>query len=153
MGRYVVATHQMWIQNFHIKNTHQFLPCELREESLRCHQLCKLNCRWWSQTQRIPHIGSRGQYQTQLEIHRTTSYRPDIKVKDLCLDFWGLPSPVGSVCCLWEMEVSLVDHIQHKGWSVSHDTVGLYGGLFWKACVNTRNQKKNQNSSPLIQYY
>lgn len=55
------------------------------------------------------------------------------------------PSPAGSACCLWETAVSSGDHIRHKGWSVSRDIAALYGGLFWKACANTRSQEREES--------
>lgn len=57
---------------------------------------------------------------------------------------WGscdLPFRVGNGYYLGEMEVSLVGHIQHKGWSVFHGSAAPYDGLSWKAYADTKKNK------------
>lgn len=61
-----------------------------------------------------------------------------VQVGDVC----ALPFQVGNGYCLGEREVSLVDHIQHKDWSVFHGNAAPYGGLSWKAYANTKRNKR-----------
>lgn len=142
MRIYAVGKDQVLIQNFCTKNAHQFLPCELREEGLSCQPARQTKFLKVMVTNSKDLLLWAVEGSTRHSYKFVTLQATDIKIKDLCLDFGGLPSLVDSACCLWEMAVNLDDHIQHKGWSVSHDIAGLYGGPSWKACANTRNKKR-----------
>lgn len=83
----------------------------------------------------MPWVAGRGEWPTAYQKGQLLHLKCVGQVCDL-------PFPVGNGYYLGEREVSLDDHIQHKGWSVFHGSAVPYDGLSWKAYADTKKNKE-----------